>query len=254
MVDNQVEGPEEMIIPTTYNVNRNEFETYIREHLDCFADGSLKYILWRNNSVDKANHKIRKLIYGKDANIKYLPNDKIIFISPYTFIDKLDRHILPSLLKLNNKRDQLDYAYSNSKGTIISCEVKTITIITDLPIPCYVIKFLDFEGVERISYNPIHLDDKAKLKHYIQNRAIHSAPYDRKKAFREMFFILSCFADIKHFYGATAHRSQGASIDRVIVNSRDIRQNPNIYEQKKCLYVAYSRAKHELLNYEGLEI
>ena len=57
---------------------------------------------------------------------------------------------------------------------------------------------------------------------------------------------MSMFANVKHSYAITTHRSQGMTIPRVYVSWKDIKKCDNVVLRHKLLYVAASRAKEHL--------
>jgi len=45
----------------------------------------------------------------------------------------------------------------------------------------------------------------------------------------------------------TVHKSQGSTFENVFVDAEDILANPNREEALRCLYVAVSRASHNVI-------
>jgi ATP-dependent exoDNAse (exonuclease V) alpha subunit len=102
-------------------------------------------------------------------------------------------------------------------------------------------------------YDPVVEKDREKIDNYYKHEAWNKVgKKEQAKAFKARRLILSCFAEVKHFYAATSHRLQGASIPNVIVITSDIYKNKNLIEAKKCLFVAASRAIDSLKIYRGI--
>jgi hypothetical protein len=55
------------------------------------------------------------------------------------------------------------------------------------------------------------------------------------------------FTDIRPAYAMTVHKSQGSTFENVFVDADDILDNPNREEALRCLYVAVSRASHNVV-------
>jgi hypothetical protein len=55
------------------------------------------------------------------------------------------------------------------------------------------------------------------------------------------------FTDIRPAYAMTVHKSQGSTFENVFVDAYDILVNPNREEALRCLYVAVSRASHNVV-------
>jgi len=240
--------------PTWFDIQKKDLGEYVHgKGKDEIFSGTTKIVLWTNNGVDSYNDRIRKVIFGEQAKErKYLPGDKIILTKPYTFIHSLERHTDSSLKKLINNKDSLDYFYSNAKAEVLSCEEKIVKLNNVLAIPVYKIN-INCEGTLACFYEPIYYADHDRISQFYEHIAWGFKDQARKgRAFRERNLIRSCFAHVKFFYAATAHRLQGSTIDKVIVINSDIEKNPNAIERRKCRYVACSRAKDELMFYRGL--
>lgn len=240
------------IIPATFDIKTKELKDYIffsgKEKI--FA-GETKMILWSNAGVDSYNMIFRESFYGKEkAKEKYLPGDKIILTAPFTAISNLETHNEFGLKKISSKND-LEIFYSNSKAEVLSSIKVIVKLNNNLAISCYKIHVIS-EGKKTWFYEPENSEDYEKISSHYEHLAWREKNQEKKrKAFMLKHFILSCFARIKHYYAATAHRLQGASIPNAIVINSDISRNPCIVEANKCRYVACSRVSSELMFYRG---
>ena len=255
LVEERIYEASNTIIPTTFDITKRDLEERLKG--PCakkIFNGHTKIVLWTNEGVDRYNATFRKNFYGVDEakTNKYLPGDKIILTQPYTNIESLEKHSEQTLLSLYPIRDTLDYFYSNSKGTVVSCEEKLVKLNKTIHIPVY--KLL-IECDDRLAYwyEPVYPQDHDKISTYYEHVAwSYKTDSRKKKAYKERTFIRSTFAHIKHFYAATALRLQGSTVPEVIVIASDIEKNPYKIERKKCLYVAVSRARDNLYFYRGL--
>lgn len=241
------------IIPATFDIKTKELKDYIffsgKEKI--FA-GETKMILWSNAGVDSYNMIFREAFYGKEkAKEKYLPGDKIILTAPLTAIQNLETYNEFGLKKAEKIRNKFDIFYSNSKAEIISSKKVVVKLNSSLEIPCY--KLLVLSEEQKIYfYEPENPADIERISKYYEHLAWGQKTQEKKRqAFALKHFILSCFARIKHYYAATSHRLQGASIPNAIVINSDISRNPCIVEANKCRYVACSRVSNELMFFRG---
>jgi len=241
------------LIPKDFDICKADLLTLLKsdDAKYMFLNGNLKIALWSNAGVDRLNKKVRETIFGSDAvNNLYLPKDKLIITAPLTVIDGLETYTETTLGNQANKN--CDVLYSNSKLEVVSCETLTVNLNKFNNLLCYKLNVLCEEGNINI-YTCVNQDDKTKLSKFLEHKAWgESNKVERAKAYLKRHFILSCFADIKHFYAATSHRLQGSTIDSVIVINSDIVSNANQIEQNKCRYVATSRAAKNLYFYRGL--
>ena len=241
-------------IPDDFTIKSSEFLGYINSDSgkDAIHKGETKLIGWTNPGIDRTNSVIRNIIFG-DASLhsKYLPSDKIILIKPLCTLEELEKFSDLQLKRLVSSKDQLTSFFSNAKAEVISCKVVTINLNKALSFPCYKVAVI-CEGIETSFYEPVNKEDLAAVSEYYKHIAWNKHnPTDKKKAFKEMHFILSFFASIKHYYAATTYRLQGASVDSVIVLAKDINRCPNIIEKAKHHYVAASRVVNNLMVYKG---
>lgn len=243
------------VIPDTFDVKKAELDEYLlsEQGKTDFLSGDTKVVLWSNAGVNNWNQKIRIILHGDEAKReRFIPKDKLILTSPLVAIQGLERYSASGLENVMNNKD-LPYYYSNSKAEVISVEEVTVTLdFKHLTIPCYKI-LVCIEDSEDYLYECINPEDKVRIAEFYEHAAwAYSKREDREKAFRKRRFILSCFADILHFFSATSHRLQGSSVPNVIVVNSDIARNGNIIEQKKCRYVAASRSINNLMMYRGI--
>lgn len=241
-------------LPKTYNVTKKALTEFMgsEETRKNFLNGDTKVALWSNRAVDAYNHRIRCVIFGKEAEeYLYLPKDKLILTKPLVIIDDLPRYTDTQLKGLMAKRDDLDYLFSNTKATVVVAAVIQVKLSSDLVFPCHKLT-VEVEGGLHNIYSIARPEDKQKVQdHYAHLAWAAKSKPAKAKAYKQRHFILSCFAEIKHFYAGTSHRLQGSSIPNVVVIKSDILRNPCKVEALKCLYVAVSRSSKNLLIYNG---
>lgn len=240
------------VIPTTFDVNKQDLVNYLesKEGIDDFLGDKTKVILYTNDGVDRFNAIIRKNIFGTRATQKYLPGDKIILTAPLTEVVGLERYSDYGLKRVINK--DLVKHYANTKAEVKACQVVNVNLNKFLSLACYKIEVKVDEGTT-FFYECVNPEDLLKVGKYYEHIAWgKGSKRDKEKAFKEKHFIVSCFAQIKHYFAATAYRLQGASVPKVIAINSDFCKSMNQTLQAKSRYVACSRAMDELMFYRGI--
>jgi len=239
-------------IPNDFDIDRANMLQYLDspQGKDELLHGETKIVLYTNGGVDRYNNIVRDKLFGSSAKSKYLSGDKVILIQPLTEINELERYSDLALKRAMNKEHAKHYA--NTKAEVYSCKEVVIKLNNSLHIPCYKIEVKTDEGMSQF-YECIDSNDYLKISTYYEHLAWGKhTKKDKDKAYKEKHFILSCFANIKHYYAATAHRLQGASIPKVKVIFNDIAKCGNPILKQKLLYVACSRAINDLGIYRGM--
>lgn len=239
-------------IPRDFDIKKKDLKEFLSgEGKERIFSGDTKIVSWSNESVDTWNDSFREIYYGAQARKdKYLPGDKIILVKPLTFLNDLelfDENILKNIQNSPN----LQTFYSNSLAEVLAVQPVTVRIVKSIPLRCLKIT-VKCEGITGSFYEPVSEEEFRAFGLYYEHKAWGLSSKEAKnKAFKFKYFILSCFASLKHFYAATAHRLQGSSVPSVIVDNSDISRNPCWVEQAKCRYVATSRAVDNLMFYRG---
>lgn len=239
------------VIPNTFDISKVDFYNLLatEDVKDDFLTDKTKIALWSNEGVDRWNLVIRLIIHGNEASLtKYLPKDRIILTSPYISLEGLEVADEDTIRGLYKK--EYDTFYSNTKATVIDCSEEVVVLNAKLVIPVYKI-LVSVDGMNEVFYECINPDDKEKIGHYFEHLAWGKVGKPKEEAFRLRRFILTCFADIRHFFAASSHRLQGSSVSNIIVINSDIAKNSNMIEQKKCRYVSCSRSIDNLYFYRG---
>lgn len=243
-------------VPTTFDIRRVDLLRMLEstEGKQDLLSGQLKIAMWSNPGVDQMNKKVRNILFGEvQANtFEFLPKDKIILTAPVTLIHRLETASERVLKGLALKNKDLEVLFSNTKAEVLNCEEVTIYLNKVLEVRCYKITVKTVQGTASL-YSLMFPEQREVINTYYQHTAwAFKEKKKRELAYKQKHFILSCFAQVKHYYAATSHRLQGTSIPKVIVINSDIAKNPNFVEQAKCRYVACSRAIDYLGLYRGL--
>ena len=244
---------QETLPPSKYDVKKKELDNYINseEGKQDFLSGETKIAAWSNNGVNKLNHKVRKAIHGKQAEkSKYLKGDKIVLTKPYTMVE-VDKYNDADLKRLAKKNDDLETLYSNTKATVIEASFVKVKLNQTLDFWCHKI-IVETEEETCTIYEIASKGILEKVMDYYEKVAWSmKTPKATANAYKQRHFILSCFAEVQHYFAATSHRLQGTSIPNIIVMYGDIMKNMNKIERAKCLYVACSRSMNSLKIFRG---
>jgi hypothetical protein len=251
-LEEMIYEPKSRLISNTFNIKEGEFKQLLadKEEQQNIFNNNLKFVLWSNKGVEEWNTRLRQLFFGEKAlTNRYLPGDKILLTKPVNPIGGLETMKDRALKSI--KAEDIPSLYSNSKGTVISCDRTVVSFYDKMHLHCYRL-MVEIEGEKYQLYEPLDKRDLLAIENHYKSLAFQQKTVENKrKAFKFLHFVLSLFANCLHSYAMTSHRLQGSSIDSVVVIYKDIQKNQNIVEQKKCLYVACSRAINRLMIYRG---
>lgn len=218
------------------------------EEFDAIVADKARIITWTNQAtkyskipgVKEYNSMIRGILFGEKqaAESDIYPTDKILFAAP---LFEIKNQL--SLEKLMDVEFEM-IASVNTKAEVLKTE-----IVDRLGVECHKAEIELEGGVNAEAYIPTHKgqEQKARLEEEFRKLAIDSG--DSKKAAKAWQYyhtFRQCFADVKHTYCITSHRSQGSTIDQVFVDTQNILQNRDRLVAFKSLYVAATRAKNKL--------
>jgi hypothetical protein len=239
-------------VPKTFDVNKKELLEYVDNNLAEFHNGNAKIIAYSNETVRKYNDFIRLKLFGEISKTnRFLETDKIILTKPLNVVQELDSLTDKDLRRL--KYEDLTVLYANTKLTVINCQNVVVTLNQKISVSCFKLKVKD--NKDRV-FSIFCLENEKDIN-IIGDYYKHLAwgvkdRKDQARMFKSRRLILCCFAEILHYYAATSHRVQGASIDTVIPIYGDMLKINNIYLQNKAINVAVGRAKKRILFFRGL--
>ena len=197
-----------------------------------FKEDNAKVICFTNKEVDAWNKLIRESLHRKKDLDRFLKNDRILVTEPVTILGEIDGFSRKAIEKA--LPGAIGKVETNTRMQIKSVETSKL-IVHCWKIETYCGKFL---------YVPVNPIEFRELRTSLINEALAMATFKAKRnAFNRFHGIMSLYANIKHSYAFTAHRSQGMTIPEVWVNWEDIKKCNNVSLRHKLLYVAASRAK-----------
>lgn len=95
-----------------------------------------------------------------------------------------------------------------------------------------------------IVLRPLHPESVAEHTRELENLAQQAK--SNKRLWGKFWDLKEAFHTVRHGYATTAHRSQGSTYETSFVDWRDILVNRNLTEARRCLYVAFTRAKYRV--------
>lgn len=208
-------------------VSTREFaEIAVREAEDFLYEGEevSKIICWRNITVDQYNARIRHALFGTTP-LPYCVGDKVIFTSPY-----------------KNPATGAILATTDEEGIITNLTEEPHPILTQYETICLTIE-VDPEIILHI--HVIHPSCSRQLERALATEA--SEAKTQKHRWKDFWALKEAFAEVRHAYAITAHRSQGSTYRRAFINMSDILVNRNRSEALRCLYVASTRARESIV-------
>jgi exodeoxyribonuclease-5 len=228
-------------------------ETYFAS--DQFAHDSdfMKVIAWTNKTVDFMNDKIRGYIY----------KDKLAEIIAEDPGGRLPRILVGEKL-IANTPIVSDIGYkvviefqTNDEFEVVSYNIKERKVFENYTVTVYETKVTyrnySTDKMENKTIDILHeksLHTYQEILKTLMDRAKKAQPALRGQSWKLYYSMRNKFADIKYNYAITAHKSQGSTYDNAIVIAVDINKNSKIEERNRILYVATTRAKHNLFMVE----
>jgi exodeoxyribonuclease-5 len=186
------------------------------------AVGKVKAIAWRNVTVDKLNVLIRRKIFSEPGD--FFPGDRIIMMEP---AKSFDGDIV---------------ATTDAEGTIERSQEAYHPMYGEFK--CYRLVVLMDEG------SPVTLwvlHPASAVAYHKKVAALADYAKANRRLWKDYWAFRESFHSIRYGYAITAHRAQGSTYDKVYVNTADILANRNRGEAFRCLYVACTRPRKQLV-------
>ncbi len=226
VVDNPFPSIKIVTNPPVHRVTKPEWLDQIEANLELFKSDEAKIITWRNVKVDEYNTYIRNLIFGRaEAKAeKWLPTDKIVATSRVTDLDKnviLQTDETAEVLQVTEGFHPMYHEFDIFNILALDERDRKITL-----------RVLTDTGAFKLSNRLNELSMEAKG--------------GKRYKWREFWELKEAFAEIRHSYAITSHRSQGSSYRKVFVDLEDLMLNRNKAEAFRSLYVSCTRQREEL--------
>lgn len=187
-------------------------------------DGRARAVAWRNQTVSNLNRIVRQQIFGEAANSsRWLVGDRVVFTSP---------HDVDGINIITDEEAIV-------KGVVVGNHV-------DYALQCYYLT-LSLETRRTVTVKVVHEDSEYELDNLLATYANHARRPGGSPYWKQYWGLRTSLASLKHSYALTAHRAQGSTFDIAFVDMEDICANSNRMEARRCLYVACTRARRQLI-------
>lgn len=239
------------------NRNSSGLINFSDEAFEKIITDQARVITWTNGAtnycripgVREYNASVRARLFGEalaKASDIY-PTDRLLFASP--------------LIKYKTDYETVEFSEKLTKlesGSIASvnsrAEVMHVSTVTVMGVECHKTE-LELEGGQNTTaYIPTHAGklEKAKKDKFLRDQALKAdGDLEAGKCWNLYHTFQEFFADVKHTYCITGHRSQGSTIPEVYVDVGNMLQNRDRLVAFKNLYVASTRARDKLTYIRG---
>ena len=168
--------------------------------------GENRILVWRNNTAKEFNDYCRGLHYPDAAPV---PGEQYVVRKPVVIENNI-LHSIEEVLTVDSMRG----------------------IETLYEVEYYPVRTTSYTNV-RIPVKPDELDE---LMNYFR----------KEKNWKEFYKYQDAFADVRPVYAGTIHSAQGSTYDNVFIDLTDIGGCRNPKEVARILYVAITRARHNV--------
>jgi len=195
----------------------------------------VRVLAWRNFRVDDINKAIRAKIYGTNA-ARFEVGERLVTGSPISKAGEIQLSTdEESLVAGVRESSMFDEATSEKWKT---------WLVTLNPV---------YAGTSQVFAHVLHEDEIGRYNKHINSLKEKAIEAKRKGSsnagwyWKQLHTFKDLFADLKYCYCITVHRSQGSTFKRVMVDVKDLLENPTRSERQRLLYVAFSRPQEELI-------
>jgi hypothetical protein len=206
-----------------------------------------RILAYRNSIIHDTNKALRKLFYSGEPLI-ISSGEQIILNAPFSngshtiyngeVLTVTKVHVVEKKIQYM-KFDKLGYSIDTFSLLAYNCSVTRLNGNLDSN------QFVEI----------VHPDYKNKYDDFLESLKIgcldYSKPKDKKLQWVNYYNVKNAFAEWSYSYAMSTHKSQGQSLENVLVRMDDIFEvkKANSITKLKSLYVAVTRAKKNLIVY-----
>lgn len=199
------------------------------DELAAHTDGENLAIGWTNAVVDAANQEMRIRRYGEQAlRADYLAGETVLMRKPVMTGMK-------TLASVGETFEIQGAELCDMEFDVAGNSFETIRYWA-----------LDLVGLPRVAINVVDRGSMAGWKRVLDYRRAEALSAGTSEGWKDFYATRDWAADLQTHHAITAHRSQGSTYTRVVVDAADILKNPDHVEAARCLYVACSRPSQHL--------
>jgi hypothetical protein len=213
-------------------LTEGDFAVELAERAGEFLTGTSKCIAWRNITVDRFNNLIRRELFAEHDVYPWQPSDRIAMLGP-----------IQDLLRVNEQTSEHPrVAHTDDEGVVETADRARHPLYEEFD--CWRI-LCRYDDNRSATLWALHSSQKAKFESRVARMAADARTNSR--LWKDFWAFKEAFHPIRHAYAITAHRAQGSTYERAYVSWRDILRNQSRSEAYRCLYVAVSRPRKELV-------
>ena len=187
-------------------------------------DLPVKAIAWRNVTVRGLNTLIRQQLFDNPQESQWFPEDRIILTAPAFDLKSIQ------------------FAHTDDEGTVESVTVEPHPNYPEFT--CYHLSVMLDEN-KRINLWVLH-ESAQQLFRVMQSQLANEAKLNGR-LWKQYWDFTDTFHKVQYGYAITTHRAQGSTYHSCYVVWNDILLNRNRNEAFRCLYVACTRPKKNLI-------
>lgn len=194
----------------------------LSEHVDSATPDTFRVIAYRNDTVRDYNRLIREL-KGLDTSMPFCKGEYVVVNEAYSRDEQVILNTGTEFM-VNHMDDYTHPAFPELSGYTVRLEMAGLIIQ---------------ETVNVLDYDKCGEAYKKQLAKLVENAK-------KTGDWRAYYRLVEAWCDLRPLGANTSHKSQGSTFDNVFVDYRDIYTNRIAVEADRSLYVAITRARHNV--------
>jgi len=216
----------------------------------------VKVVTWRNDTAKQYNDIIRSYRLGITSPAKIVPGDFLVADKP---IVDMTEQLRPTIYRTSEefkvltaevvdyKVNWLVFKSSAELADELDDPFAEYSVLRSHVFKVYKCLCKAEEDLLNRTIYIIHEDSEQYYNQVVAALEVTAKKaHIKNKAWVSYYQFQDWFANVKHNYAITAHKSQGSTYTNCVTAYTDIEVNPNVVERNKIKYVAVTRAKNKL--------
>jgi exodeoxyribonuclease-5 len=216
----------------------------------------IKVVTWRNETARKYNNIIRAYRLNMVAPPKIVPGDYLVADKPIVEMTDMLRPVIYKTSEefkvlrsevIEYKVNWLVFKSSTELASEIDDPFAEYSTQRSHVFKAYKCICKSEEDSQTRTIYIIHEDSEEYYNQVVSALATTAKKaYMKSKAWVAYYQFQDWFANVKHNYAITAHKSQGSTYANCVTVYTDMEVNSNVVERNKIKYVSVTRAKNKL--------
>lgn len=194
---------------------------------------TFRTVAWRNKTVHMYNDMIREFIYNSEELGKFSEGERVVMCQPVVDLEAKKKGDVFAGFLFN----------TDDEATVEQISIEAHPLYRDLK--CYKLMCQPDYSDELHTVWAVHEDSERDYEMMLSDFADKAKA--RQISWGAFWDAKESVIDVRPCHAMTSHRSQGSTYETVFVDVQDILANPNEKEALRCLYVAASRAKRNVI-------